>query len=150
MPYRSLVCVCALLVACAASGPSYELELSIPPIEEHLGTIIEQQMDALGYQLDEVVPRSTSSTRKFLKVRPGRARGSLIHDRIEVTVMSRRLVTQPSVVENGRGYIIHVRALTFEELRQLERVKPSSAVVEDATAFVESVKEVARRHGVVS
>jgi len=149
LPYRSQVSICALLVACATSGPSYELELSIPPIDEHLGTIIEQQMDALGYQLDEVIPRSTSSTRKFLKVRPGPERGSLIHDRIEVTVVSRRLVTQPSGVENTRGYIIHVRALTFEELRQLERVKPSRAVVEDATAFVESVKEVARRHGVV-
>jgi hypothetical protein len=144
------VSICALLVACAMSGPSYELELSIPPIDEHLGTIIEQQMDALGYQLDEVIPRSTSSTRSFLMIRPGPERGSLIHDRIEVTVVSRRLVTQPSGPENTRGYIIHVRAQTSEELRRLERVQPSRTVIEDAVAFVEAVKEAARRHGVVS
>lgn len=149
MPNRSAIWSCALLVACAASGPSFELEVSIPPIEEHLGTIIEEQMDALGYQLDEVTPRSTSSTRKFLKVRPGPERGSLIHDRIEVTVMYQRIVTQPRDLRSSRGYVIHIRAQTFEELRRVERVQPSRTVIEDATAFAEAFKEVARRHGVV-
>jgi hypothetical protein len=125
--------------ACAASGPGYELEVTVPPLRDEITAVVDAQMGVLGYELDDVLFRSTSQTRNYLKLRPGRAPGSLNHDRMHVTITYHRILTEPQGPASERGYVIHVRAESFEELRETRQVQPSRTVVEDAAAFVEAM-----------
>ena len=127
------------IMACAASGLGYELEVTVPPLRQEITQVVDDQMGLLGYELDDVLLRSTSMTRTFLKLRPGRAEGSLTHDRIDVTITYRRILTEPQGPASDRGYIIRLRAETFEELREIKQVEPSRTVVEDAAAFIEAM-----------
>jgi len=134
---RSVSALAALgVLACASSGPGYELEVTVPPLRQEITQVVDDQMGLLGYELDDVLLRSTSMTRTFLKLRPGRAEGSLTHDRIDVTITYHRILTEPEGPASDRGYVIRLRAETFEELREIKQVEPSRTVVEDAAAFI--------------
>jgi hypothetical protein len=115
------------------------LEVTVPPLRQEVSSVVDDEMGMLGYELDDVLLRSTSMTRTFLKLRPGRADGSLTHDRIYVTITYHRILTQPQGAASDRGYVIHLRAETFEELREMKQVQPSRTVVDDAAAFVEAM-----------
>jgi len=127
------------IMACAASGLGYELEVTVPPLRQEITQVVDDQMGLLGYELDDVLLRSTSMTRTFRKLRPGRADGSLTHDRIDVTITYHRILTEPEGPASDRGYVIRLRAETFEELREIKQVEPSRTVVEDAAAFIEAM-----------
>ena len=109
--------------ACAASGPAHEVEVTVPPLRQEITALVDAQMALLGYDLDEVLFRSASQTRNFLKLRPGRAEGSLNHDRVHVTITYHRILTQPQGPASERGYVIHLRAESFEELREIKQVQ---------------------------
>ena len=116
----------------------------MPPLRQEITSVVDAERGVLGYELDDVLHRSTSVTRTFLKLRPGRAHGSLYHDRVYVTITYHRILTEPQGAASERGYVIHLRAETFEEIRELRQVEPSRTVVDDAAAFVEAMNAVGR------
>ena len=135
------VCVAGIAVALAcASEPGYRLEVYLPPLRISLREVIEGRLAELGYEVTNVMPRSSSTTFSALKIRPGTDEGSLIYDWLHVTVTTSRLVTEPVSAESVRGNYVAVYAQSLAHGREQSSIPPTQGVIADAEAFVAALR----------
>jgi ribonuclease BN (tRNA processing enzyme) len=132
----------ALLTGCAAATPGPDFQRLINPLDDNIAVVVEQVLADMGYEARAYRHQRDQYRQVFLKLRPGPESGSLIHDRLHVTVASRSIATTQIDVP---GFVVGVRAETLEELRGIQTVEPSQSVMEDAARFIDVMSELSRR-----
>lgn len=129
----------AVALACA-SEPGYRVEVYVPPLRVSLREVIEVRLAELGYEVTNVMPRSSSTTVSALKIRPGTDEGSLVYDWLHVTVTTSRLATEPVSAESVRGNYVAVRAESVVHGREQSAIPPTQGAIADAEALVAALR----------